>query len=534
MQTAEPEREDRPFYPWYVLGVLFLVYVLNFIDRNILSILAQDIKATLHVSDSELGFLYGTAFAIFYTLFGIPLGRLADRWYRCRLIALGLAAWSLMTAASGLAGSYLELALARVGVGIGEASATPAAYSLLADHFEPRRRAVAIAIYSAGLFVGGGMSLPLGGWIEHAWSRAYPAGGAPLGLAGWQAAFLGVGLPGLLLALWVVSLREPERGRSEGLRRVAHSPGAFRDFARELAAILPPFTLWSAARIPGGLNTNALLLVLVAASAGLLSWLTGDTAQWVGFGVGMYAVGSWFQVLAARDRPTFALILGTRAPVLALLGFGGIGFIVYSLTFWVPPYTMRTFGIAPNVAGVALGVPSGFAAAAGCVAGGYLSDAWKRRDPRGRLFVCAAAMLVVAPVTVIMVNTRAVGVIYALYPLQSAVVYTYLGSGAAAIQDCVLPRMRGVAGAIYLLSLSMLGLALGPYTTGKVAALTGSLRLGMLSMLAVIPPTVVLLWLAAQGIGAAEASRAERARAAGESAGEDPLRSAGLGLNSAP
>jgi MFS family permease len=516
VQTLKAQRGDRRYYPWYVLGVLFLVYVFNFIDRNILSILSQDIKATLRVGDAELGFLYGTAFAIFYTLFGIPLGRLADRWYRGRLIALGLAVWSLMTAASGLASSYAQLAFARVGVGIGEASATPAAYSLLADHFPPRRRAIAIAIYSAGLFVGGGLSLPLGGWIENAWSHAYPPGAAPFGLTGWQAAFLGVGLPGLALSLWVLSLREPARGQSEGQSLPAQTPGAFRDFLRELAAILPPFTLWSVARIPGGLRMNVLLLGLAAVFAGSLARVTGDTAQWVGFGVGAYAIASWFQVLAATDRPTFVLILGSRAPVLALLGFGGIGFIVYSLTFWVPPYTMRTFGVAPHVAGLALGVPSGFAAGVGCVAGGYLSDAWKRRDPRGRLFVCASAMLAVAPLTVVMVTTHDVWTVYALFPLQSALVYTYLGSGAAAIQDCVLPRMRGVAGAIYLLSLSILGLALGPYTTGKVAALTGSLRLGILSMLAVIPPTLVLLWLAAQGLGEAEASRVERARAAGE------------------
>ena len=106
----------------------------------------KDIKASLRVDDAELGFLYGTAFAIFYSLFGIPLGRLADQWHRGRLIASGLAVWSLMTAASGLASSFAQLALARVGVGIGEASATPAAYSLLADHFPIRRRAVAISI----------------------------------------------------------------------------------------------------------------------------------------------------------------------------------------------------------------------------------------------------------------------------------------------------------------------------------------------------------------------------------------------------
>ncbi|HMK87958.1 MAG TPA: MFS transporter, partial [Steroidobacteraceae bacterium] len=136
-------------YPWYVLGVLFLVYVFNFLDRQIISILAEDIRASLHVGDTQLGFLFGTAFAIFYSLFGIALGRLADQWYRGRLIAVGLSLWSLLTALSGLASSFGQLALARVGIGVGEASATPAAYSLLADHFPARRRALAIAIYSA-------------------------------------------------------------------------------------------------------------------------------------------------------------------------------------------------------------------------------------------------------------------------------------------------------------------------------------------------------------------------------------------------
>ncbi len=119
----------------YVLGVLFLVYMLNFIDRQVPVILAQDIKAGLGLSDAQLGFLYGTAFAIFYSLFGIPLGRLADSWYRGRLIAAGLIFWSVMTALSGLARSYGQLALARIGVGIVEASASPAAYSLLINYF---------------------------------------------------------------------------------------------------------------------------------------------------------------------------------------------------------------------------------------------------------------------------------------------------------------------------------------------------------------------------------------------------------------
>jgi MFS family permease len=121
-------------YAAYVLGVLFVVYVFNFIDRQILSILAEEIKADLGISDADIGFLYGTAFAVFYAVFGIPLGKLADIWVRRKLISVGLGFWSLMTALSGTSRNFLGLAVFRFGVGVGEASATPAAFSMLSDY----------------------------------------------------------------------------------------------------------------------------------------------------------------------------------------------------------------------------------------------------------------------------------------------------------------------------------------------------------------------------------------------------------------
>src|SRR3954464_14024161 len=176
-----PVRASR--YGWYVLLVLVLVYAVNFIDRQIISILAQDIKADLRLDDAQIGFLYGTAFAVFYALFGIPLGRLADSWYRGRLIAIGLGLWSSMTILSGLANSFGMLAAARIGVGIGEASASPAAYSMISDRFPSEKRATALSVYSSGLYIGGALSLPIGGFVLSAWNRAWPHGlGAPLGL----------------------------------------------------------------------------------------------------------------------------------------------------------------------------------------------------------------------------------------------------------------------------------------------------------------------------------------------------------------
>jgi sugar phosphate permease len=165
MSVEGGETEQRaPLYSWYALGVLFAVYLANFVDRQILSILANDIKADLALTDAELGFLYGTSFAIFYALFGIPLGRLADSWSRTRLLALGLTLWSLMTALSGFARSGAALAAARVGVGVGEATASPCAYSLISDWFPQRLRGTAIGIYSGGLFVGSGLSLLISAW----------------------------------------------------------------------------------------------------------------------------------------------------------------------------------------------------------------------------------------------------------------------------------------------------------------------------------------------------------------------------------
>ena len=147
-------------YSWYVLGVLVVVYILNFIDRQIVSILAVDIKADLGLTDGDLGFLGGAAFAVFYALFGIPLGRLADNWNRKKLLAIGLTLWSAMTALSGFAQTQLTLTLARMGVGVGEATASPTAYSLISDYFPKRQRATALAIYSSGLYIGGVFGTP--------------------------------------------------------------------------------------------------------------------------------------------------------------------------------------------------------------------------------------------------------------------------------------------------------------------------------------------------------------------------------------
>lgn len=189
-------------YANYVLAIFFLAYVVNFIDRQILAILLDPIKEELGVSDTFMGFLTGTAFALFYATAGIPIARWADGWVRRTIVALGMAVWSAMTALSGLAQNAWQMAAARVGVGVGEAALSPPAHSLLADYFPPERRATALGIYSMGIHVGILFGLTVGGWLsDH---------------VGWRQAFFVVGIPGLVLALLVrLTIREPVRGGTE-------------------------------------------------------------------------------------------------------------------------------------------------------------------------------------------------------------------------------------------------------------------------------------------------------------------------------
>ncbi len=191
-------------YAYYVLALLWLVYVFNFVDRQVLAILLEPIKKDLGASDTAMGFLSGFAFALFYTVAGIPIARWADRGTRRSIIALGLLVWSGMTALSGLARGFVELALARMGVGIGEAAGSPPAHSLIADYFPPRRRATALAIYAAGVYVGVMLAFVGGGYVATHFS--------------WRTAFLLVGLPGLPLAALVrVTIREPARSAGQGV-----------------------------------------------------------------------------------------------------------------------------------------------------------------------------------------------------------------------------------------------------------------------------------------------------------------------------
>ncbi len=204
---AQPEIQKPTYtegYKKYVLYVLTGVYIFNFIDRQILVILSESIKTDLGLSDTQLGLLTGLAFALFYVTLGIPIARLADKTNRKKIIAISLAVWSAMTVVSGRAANFTQLLLARIGVGIGEAGASPAAHSIISDYFPANRRATALAVYSMGIYIGILLGYLFGGWLDE--------------FFGWRSALMVLGFPGILYAIFVYfTVKEPPRGYSENL-----------------------------------------------------------------------------------------------------------------------------------------------------------------------------------------------------------------------------------------------------------------------------------------------------------------------------
>jgi len=199
----------RPAYRWYVLALLTLVYTFNFVDRQILVILQEQIRADMSLMDWQLGLLSGLAFAVFYSVLGLPIAQLSESAGRKRVVAVALAFWSAMTALSGAAQSFFHLLLIRIGVGVGEAGGSPPSHSMISDIFPQRRRALALSIFSMGVYFGYLVAYSIGGWVAED--------------LGWRWTFVIVGLPGILLAvLLALTVREPPRGFAERLEAEAN------------------------------------------------------------------------------------------------------------------------------------------------------------------------------------------------------------------------------------------------------------------------------------------------------------------------
>lgn len=368
-----------------ILLLLSLVNLLNFFDRTLPAVVNEPIRREWGLSDLELG-LVNSAFVVVYALAGIPLGRLSDIGPRRKLLAGGLAAWSLLTAATGLAGSYLSFFLARLGVGVGEATCAPASASLIGDLYPPKRRSRAMGLYMLGL--------PLG------LTLSYAGGGALVqALGGWRGPFFLAAVPGLLLAAFVWRIREPARGAAEA-----------------------------------GL-----------AEAGLAG-------------------------KAAVERPLRALL---RIPTLFWIILSGVtvNFAAYAGTGFLVSLLQRWHRLPIDQAAGLTGLMVGLSGLVGLTAGGWLADRVHARWRRGRLFLGAGCLFAAGPLTwfALRLGPEDVAWFAWLFGVGWLGYYGYFVTVYPAIQDVVVPRLRGGAMALYFAGMYLLGGAAGSAVVGALS-----------------------------------------------------------------
>ncbi|MFN3585389.1 spinster family MFS transporter [Phenylobacterium sp.] len=388
-----------------VLGLLVIAYTFNFVDRTIISTIGQAIKVDLKLTDQQLGWLGGLSFALLYTALGIPIARLAERRSRVNIISIAIVVWSGFTALCGLATSYLQLLLFRVGVGVGEAGLSPPAHSLISDYYEPKARASALSIYSLGIPLGTMFGAIAGGWIAQNVS--------------WQAAFMLVGLPGVLIALAIkLFVKEPPRGWADArLAEAVETPGALGREASEAGAPNPPLSSAQAVKPPSILAVSRRLF------------------------------GSWglFHMGAGMTMASFA-------------GYGSGAF--------APPYFIRQFGMDLATVGLIVGLVAGVANGAGTLMGGFLTDWASRRSARWYALVPAIGLLIATPLYVVAFTAADWRVTVAIWMVAGLLHYTYLGPTFGVVQNAMSVQMRATAVAMLLFVVNLIALGFGPPFTG--------------------------------------------------------------------
>ena len=338
--TATTGLQNNPYVQnhtkYYALGLLTVVYTFNFIDRQLLAILQESIKADLLLSDSQLGLLTGFAFALFYVSAGIPIARWADRSNRRNIIALSIGIWSLMTAISGAAQNYTQLLLARVGVGVGEAGGSPPAHSIISDIFPPQRRASALSFYSMGVNIGVLFGFLLGGWLNE--------------IFGWRIAFVVVGLPGIAIALLVrFTIDEPIRGLADQ-RQVADQPEPLVDVLR---------LLWrrvSFRHMAMGAAMNAFAVY------SMNSWTASFMIR--SFNMSTGEVGSWLALILGAGGAIGLLSGGLIAERLAVKDTRWYMWVPAIAAFVAVPFAIATFLADNQTAALVAFIIPGFLATA--------------------------------------------------------------------------------------------------------------------------------------------------------------------------
>jgi len=409
-----------PGYRLYVLAVLTLVYTLNFIDRNLVNVIAQPIITEFGLSDTQYGFLNGPPFAIFYAVLGIPIAMAADRYNRVLIVALSISMWSVMAALCGFATSFLFLLIARIGVAVGEAGSTPPSNSIIGDYFKPKSRAGALGVFAMGVTIGSALSNYFGGPIarnlngaalqkifekwEWTWAVNFTDWSQ---IEGWRVAFVVIGAPGVIFGLiMLLTVREPPRGISDPPGTPKSERASMKETLKELA----------------GKQTF------------------------------------WF--------------MAAGASLVALVGYGLIGFQA--------PMTQRLHGVDPGTFAFQFGGPLALTAAFGTFAGGMIIDRISHRMHKAVAIVPAVGMLIAVPLYLFAFNRPTEELYSTMRPvwcLATFCHYMYLGSQYTIGQGVVSQRSRASAIAILLLLIALIGNGLGPQIVGWLSDMFMSMQL---------------------------------------------------------
>lgn len=522
---------------WYALTLVVLMQAMSMVDRQVLSILLPRIKADLKVGDAEMGLLYGTVFALFYALFSLPLGRLSDGWVRTKLLAISLFGWSVATGLAGFAKGFSLLAISRLGVGIGEASAQPAGLSLMSDTFPKEKRGMIGAAMSIAVALGLGAALTIGGSIADWWDATWPNRvGAPLGFAGWQAAFIGAALPGVVLSFFMWRLPEPPRGLADGIE-TPRDPAPFKASFGLLGAILPigvwlNFLRRGASAGMWALNI-AVLAVIVTAAVGLTQWtdslraanpvaiagLTGNGVQWTVSGLGFYVLFNWFQSMKLGDQPAYVTMVKNPALLLVIFTASMQTMLNYAVMAFTPSYLIGHFNQSATQVGLIFGPFIAGLGILGPVIAGPVSDWAEKRMKSGRLVVTLLSLIISPLCAIAVYTTDSLAMFYVYFVAFSLSTTMWLPPIYASLVELVLPRMRGMVTSFYILAITLIGQGVGPYAVGLMSDRNGGdLAEAILTLYWVAIPIVICSGLAIWRYRIDEPQVLARARAAGEPA----------------
>ncbi|WP_409019661.1 spinster family MFS transporter [Brevundimonas vesicularis] len=456
---AEPVQSG--WYRYYVLAILIFVYMLNFVDRQIIGILAAPLKAHFELTDQQFGLLGGIAFASVYSTLAIPLAWLADRSSRVWIMTGALTVWSGFTALCGIAGSFGQLFLFRMGVGVGEAGGVAPAYSLIADYFPPQQRARAMAAFAFGIPLGTAGGTLVGGLLAVKY--------------GWQTAFIVVGLLGILIApVLRLTVRDPKRGGTDVPRPapVTPAPGRGQAAAHSTASTGLGRKVALASFGVGGIFAGLGLLALMG--------VTGGNPVVPFFGAGLMSV---IGVSLWIARATGDVIMKKKSFWLLALGAASSSVCGYGVAGWLPLFFMRSFGLSLSqvswyYAGIAL-----IGGILGIWMGGVIADRLGRKSKGAYPMVPAVSYLISVPSFLLAMNspwlisllpgggsaTMGLVVAFLVFLIPTGLNLVWLGPITAAIQQLAPAPMRSTASAIFLLINNLLGLAVGFYYFGWMA-----------------------------------------------------------------